>query len=299
MTLPILEDELLGEERSSCTRPRRKKWRPRRFWTWSHRLAALAFTVLLVASHLQSIPQIRGAPTAATWLNSIPVFDPLALIEVTLASGQATSSMILGAAFTVVLAVIMGRVFCGWICPLGLVLDLCNTSHRRIRSTAKRLGWKIPTKTLPKSVKYWSLACCLGISITAGVPIFTSISPINLTILGAVWWPWYLAGFLLFLSAIELIWPRVFCRAICPLGALYSLLGSRAPLRVRVVGDERIRCRQCVMHCPMGIDVMNDHVLAGKQMIDDPECTRCGVCTDVCHGDILRLRWSNKIDTSS
>ncbi len=59
--------------------------------------------------------------------------------------------------------------------------------------------------------------------------------------------------------------------------------------RVRVTGPERLGCLHCTRDCPMGIDVLHDHVLAGHATVNDPECTRCGSCTDRCLGDILQL----------
>lgn len=292
MDLSIIEPQQVVDPPASCDQPRLGQWRPRHFWTWSHRLTALAFLLLLLAIGMWPIAGVRGSPTAVTWLAAAPIIDPLAALEVLLASYNATAWMLLGALVPIAMAVLMGRVFCGWLCPMGLMLEMGGLSHRWVRRTLSRFGWHLPSKQVSNHWKYWILAGCLIASFVAGLPVFSSVSPINLTIVGALRWPWLVVGFVVLLSSLEVVWPRVFCRALCPLGALYCLLGSKAPFRIRVVGEERLRCRQCVMHCPMGIDVMNDHVLAGHQSVDDPECTRCGVCTDVCHGDILRLRWT-------
>ncbi len=89
---------------------------------------------------------------------------------------------------------------------------------------------------------------------------------------------------------VELFVPRVFCRAICPLGALHSLLSRGALLHAWVrSGGEKLSCAQCTMRCPMGIRVMEDYVLAGRDSVADPECTRCGTCADVCQGQVIGL----------
>ena len=41
----------------------------------------------------------------------------------------------------------------------------------------------------------------------------------------------------------------------------------------------------------MGIDVVGDFTLAGKSSVDDPDCTRCGACTEVCPAHTLALRF--------
>lgn len=48
-------------------------------------------------------------------------------------------------------------------------------------------------------------------------------------------------------------------------------------------------CGLCTLHCPMAIQVLQDHVQVGKPVIDDPECTRCGSCVDPCPRGSLRL----------
>ncbi len=90
---------------------------------------------------------------------------------------------------------------------------------------------------------------------------------------------------------LELLAPRFWCRALCPLGALYGYFGRPARLRVRVDREQarRLRCRRCTEACPMGIPVMEGYVLAGATSIGHPDCTRCGACTEVCPTGVLRL----------
>ena len=250
-----------------------------------HRLTAATF-LLVILLQSSEFNFFRGTPTAANWFGIVTLLDPLAGLEVTLATGAMTTTMLIGMGILIVTALLLGRVFCGWVCPVGLILELADSLHKRVR---KHLHAKRSERHLPHSCKYWVLAICLFLSWFSSVPVFTSISPINLSTLTFLRLPALVVSLLGVLIVVELFVPRVFCRSLCPLGALYAVLGKVAPFKVRVVGQERFRCKQCTSSCPMGIDVMGDYVMAGRQAVDSADCTRCGSCTDVCPGGTLQM----------
>ncbi len=61
-----------------------------------------------------------------------PVRRPLSGLEVLLASGRASSTLLLGIAATALAAMAVGRLFCSWLCPLGLLLDLYESIRLRL-----------------------------------------------------------------------------------------------------------------------------------------------------------------------
>ena len=261
-----------------------------RFWTWSHRLTAAVFFTILVLGQNEWFPWLKGSPTAARWFQAVSFIDPLAALEVVLASRSLPLAIIPATCLTLLAAALLGRVFCGWLCPLGLITELNGAAAVRLRRWLLYVPIRLPVIHVPRQTKYWLLALFLGLSLVSGVPVFTALSPINLTVLGALSVP--VAG-LAIVGAIlvfEQFSPRAFCRSLCPLGALYSLVGRFGLLRVSIRSEaEPTQCHQCTRQCPMGIRVMQDHVLAGHATVTDPECTRCGVCTDACASRVLRL----------
>ncbi len=269
----------------------RSRWQKVRWWTWAHRLMAAGFLAVLIAGHHGMMTWFKGSITAATWFDLIRFVDPLTAAETAFASRQVTVPLLAGAATTMLMGLLLGRVFCGWLCPLGLLLEINESFRQFLRRHLKRHGVRPFERRLPTSIKYWVLAVCLGVSLITATPFFTSVSPINLMVLGAASSPLLLLAVVIPLAILEFFLPRAFCRSLCPVGAFYSLLGRWSPFRVWVVGTERPRCQRCTMQCPMGIDVMDSHVLAGHKSVDDPECTRCGTCTDVCLGETLQLRF--------
>ncbi len=279
-------------------------------------MTALAFIVLLVLGARDGFPWIKGSITATTLFSVVPLTDPLAALEVVLASGRLESTMLIGAGILVAVALLLGPVFCGWLCPLGLLLDLNDGIRRRLVKVLDRLGIPMPRFDVRRDSRYLVLGLALGFSLIAGLPAFQTISPINLmswslvffsgsalTADASIWERCLMlcrnaasaGGFLLLLPGlivlVEYVAPRIWCRALCPLGALYSLIGRFAPFRVRVniVEAGRSLCGRCTAHCPMGIDVMKEYTEPRKRSVDHPDCSRCGECVDVCHRKVLRL----------
>jgi ferredoxin-type protein NapH len=193
----------------------------------------------------------------STPCHALPFSDPLTALEVVLASRSLPSTLLLGAAVVLGLYTVLGRAFCGWLCPLGLLFEIATAMAR--------------------------------------TPVFSAWSPIQLLIWGVAFAPGPELAAVGVLLAAEHLAPRAFCRALCPVGALYSLVGRWSPLRVRIdPGAARLACGRCTLRCPMGIRVMEDWTLAGRSSVADPECTRCGACIDACPGAVLALGWRQR-----
>ncbi len=262
-----------------------------RWWTIAHRLTALSFASLLLLGSYDWFPWFKGNTSGTAILGFIPFTDPLAAIEVALASRALPQTMLIGALILLGIALLLGPIFCGWLCPLGLLLDLNNSVRVRLR---RLFGLKRPHVAMrPPSdtTRLVILAAVLGFALVGRLPLFQILSPIN--IVGRaliVGFDLALVGLGLIL-VVEFFLPRLWCRTLCPLGALYSLVGRISFLRIRVNADQvgKMRCQACTVNCPVGIKVMQDHTLAGHLSIDDPACTRCGTCLDVCPGGTLRF----------
>jgi len=277
-----------------------KRPRPRfyRRWVTARRLTAGVFLLALILGTFSWFPWFRGSTSGTLFLDIVPFTDPLAAIEILLASKTLHVQMLIGAGITAGFAVLAGPVFCGWVCPLGLVLDL-NQSLRNfaLRLMGKRHRKKHPVPTtVPPIIRYGLLGIVFGFAVLAQIPLFQILSPINLLIRGIIFVT--VPGLILVavILVVEYFQPRLWCRALCPLGALYSLLGRFGLLRVRVNSTlaGKTPCRQCSIRCPMGIRVMEEYTVNYKPSISNSACTRCGDCIDVCPKGVLRLGWWNR-----
>lgn len=256
-------------------------------WTYTRRLVAASFLALIAAD----VAWLRGSLSATELFDVLRLTDPLAAMEVTLATRAPVQDVLVGATILLVVAAILGPVFCSWACPLGLLLNLndaaCRTARRLLRLPRKRssrLAWA-PT------IRYAVLGTTVGFALTARMPAFQALSPINLVGWGATFARGPALWILVAIAVIEWFVPRLWCRAACPLGALYSLAARAAPFRVRIDPCEagKVRCGLCTANCPMGIRVMEDYTLADASSVDDASCTRCGSCLDACPRPVLRI----------
>ncbi len=235
-----------------------------------------------------------------TWsakIFGISLTDPLGGLESVFASKTASQSLLVGMLVPMLATILLGRVFCSWMCPAGLIFEMTD----RLRYFLPRIG--IPLRSISFSTlnKYTLLSAGLVIVFMAGLPLLGYFYPP--AILGRevhqaadvlfyeampsteAIGPLVLSGALLFFVLIILIEvavaKRMWCRYFCPGGALYALLGWR---RVFRIGNETSRCThcvECVKVCPMGLNPMKP----------DPglECDNCLVCLTTCEPGSLSL----------
>jgi len=189
-----------------------------------------------------------------------------------------------------VLTGLFGRVFCGWICPFGFVLDAVD------KVTPKRFG--LPGFLKSRMAKYGVLAGAVGGSAAVGFQAFCTVCPI-----GTLCRSYGVQSFLKSaelaivpaLAATELAERRSWCRYLCPVGAT---LGIAALLRLPkiVIGAKKCKkfsCIQCAEVCPMGI-IDGDQLREGiSPRIPMTECILCLRCVDRCPYDAakIRFRW--------
>ena len=189
---------------------------------------------------------------------------------------------------------LLGRVICGFLCPFGLIQELI---------------YKLPTKKLKKNrltrrlswLKYGILA-----AFAIGIPAWFAFRRVPLpgfckficpagTLEGAVLlllhpandalraligplFAWKLSVLAGILCACVFLY-RAFCRFLCPLGALYSLMSRLALLGVRVDPARCTDCGACVRVCKLDI-----------RAVGDRECVHCGDCIGVCPAGAISFR---------
>lgn len=252
--------------------------------------------------------------------------DPLVAGAAVIA-GRALISLVWPALITVGLTLILGRFFCGWVCPLGAVLDGTSATlfkRRRRKAEPPRtwrrakyvilfflLGSSLLTLQLvflldPLSLLIRSFttavypALNLALNATFGALYATHLKPVTALTeplyaflkahLLSFAQPYYrMAGLIGFLFAavlaLEYVQRRFWCRNLCPLGALFGLLGRFGPLRRRVSEPDCTGCGACRRECRMG--AVGEDVLETEAA----ECIRCLDCRAVCPERAVRFPW--------
>ncbi len=198
------------------------------------------------------------------------------------------------AGFLLAVGVLLGRFICGFLCPFGLVQDLIGAI-------------KTPKLHLPHQARYGKYAVllilvlllpvavtnfmgmgkpafcqwiCPSGTLLGGIPLLSARQELRQTI-GTLFYV-KLSVLVLTLGACVLI-DRFFCKAICPLGAVYGLLNKVSLYRLRVEENKCVHCGKCRAACRMDVDPVRTP--------DSAECIRCGACAAVCPAGAITLRF--------
>lgn len=226
------------------------------------------------ARRAYTVNTVIGGGIAADYLG-IPFADPLAGALAALRSSANPRSLI-AIALPVLLALLGGRLFCGWLCPFG-------TLSRALDALTVRLHF-LPRPRLParRPVRWILLGCCLALSLV-GVHLALYLALPYLLLQQSVYALWLLGGGSVILSVLlglvlagVLLGPNLYCGALCPTGAALSLLG-----RARVARMGAIETASCGAHCQL-CDVACWLQLDPASGDAGPDCDLCGRCVEAC-----------------
>ena len=213
----------------------------------------------------------------------IPLADPYNTLQVLATGFVLGADVLLGAAIiTLFYFVVGGRAFCSWVCPINMVTDAANWLRRKFNLDKEEVNYRF----LKRSARYWLMVVGLIVSAIVGVAAFEVVSPITIMQRGIVFGfgmggAIVLAIFLFDLFGVKNGW----CGHLCPLGAAYSVIGSKSLVRVKHNHENCTNCMDCKVVCPENqvLHMINKSSIA----VTDGECTNCGRCVDVCNDDAL------------
>ena len=227
--------------------------------------------------------QLRGWP-----INWFLELDPLTALATLLTTGSLFGNL-LWALAVIALTVFLGRFFCGFVCPLGTMNQFTGWLGRRGLKPADRL--EANRQRPAQALKYYFLVFLLFLALMGTLqtglidPLPLVYRSVNLAILplfgagltGARFYAsvWLLGLVFLTVLALNLVRPRFFCRYLCPLGALFGLLGRFSPWRIGKASHGKCGdCRLCEGYCegacrPSGV------IITG-------ECVMCMNCLNAC-----------------
>ncbi len=239
--------------------------------------------------------QLRGWPV--NWFLQL---DPL----VAIATALTTHTLywpLLWALATIVLTIVFGRFFCGWICPFGTLHHFVGYLGNRRKKTAQKIQLNKYRKA--QCIKYFilifflfmaafpSLAVTLQNGLLDPIPLITrSFNLLLLPIIDraanfvSVTARFYEGAWLIlviFLTAIllNLVIPRFYCRFICPLGALLAIISRFAIWRIGKKQSECSNCKLCDKACEGACEP------SGSIRIS--ECVLCFNCRDDCKDELI------------
>ncbi len=223
--------------------------------------------------------ELSHAVKGSVWTADVlgfKVSDPLAAIESTTTSMTVCGPLWLSALVPVLLTVLLGRAFCGWVCPMNLVFEI----NDKLRGLLLRTGYNVRNIRFGRFTKYVVLGVGLAVAFAVGMPILSLLYP-PAVLSREVYYRVYTGAFgsgLLLLAGIcfiELILSRRWwCRYVCAGGAVYSALAYKSRLRIRRDDARCNQCGDCVPTCPYDLRPMTQDLGA--------DCDQCGRCVREC-----------------
>lgn len=182
------------------------------------------------------------------------------------------------------IGILVGRFFCGWICPIGLLQDLLHKIPSRKFPVPRWTTWiKYPVLAGSVFAAAWyiggdSLWFFCNFCPTAGVQVVLPASIMERDALKLFEQPAKFAATLaMLLGAVAL--SRPFCKILCPIGALVAITNKIMPWKLHLNGSSCIHCRKCERSCPMDLPVMKHQDSAVSR---DAECILCHECKSAC-----------------
>ena len=210
---------------------------------------------------------------------------PLGALQNSLASsGKTVPYYVFG--IIMLYGLLFGRWICGFLCPFGLIQELLHkiptpklkkSRFTRVLSYFKYvilvffvfiipIAYMFRNFPLPGFCKY---ICPAGTLEGAMGLLSNSVNESYLRMLGPLF-TWKFLLMVAFLVACVFVY-RLFCRFICPLGALYGLFNKISFVGVTVDKKACTDCGICVGKCKMDIN-----------KVGDQECIYCGECIEAC-----------------
>lgn len=255
-------------------------------WLLLRRLSQLAILMMFLSGPWFGVWILKGNYSGSLLLDTVPLTDPLMMLESLFAGHWPALTALAGALVIVAIyALIASRAFCAWVCPLNPVTDFAAWMRRKlnIRQSASLL----------RGLRYGILLAVLAGSAVSGTLLWEWLNPVALLgrslIFGAVGGLWLiLAVFLFDLLVTEHGW----CGHICPMGALYGVIGAKAMVRVSAEHREKCtRCMDCFHVCPES-QVLREPVLNNDHspLVLSKDCISCGRCMDVCAEHVFEFK---------
>lgn len=220
----------------------------------------------------------------------------------------------------VALTLLVGRVYCSVICPLGILQDVIAW----ISGQRKKMKYRFSYSPELKVLRYGVLGVFIAAFLAGAGSLVALLAPYSAygriaSHLFAPLYRWgnnglaYLAEradsyafygvevwlkslptlliavvTLIFLAVLAWRNGRTYCNTICPVGTILSLFARFSLFRPVLDGEKCKQCSLCSRRCKAAcIDYKN-------QRIDYSRCVACMDCLEVCKHDALHLEWRFK-----
>lgn len=189
----------------------------------------------------------------------------------------------------IILTLVLGRFFCGWMCGFGAMNDFIYLLSNKVFKVKFKVNEKVDS--VLKYVKYLVLIFVIAAIWTTGTHALSSTNPWS-AFADITQFPGVLADYTIGFALLVLIAfgaffiERFFCRYLCPLGAVFSIVSKLRIFKINKPNDKCGKCRLCTNNCAMGIPLYK------MNKVNSGECINCLKCIETCprsntHAEIL------------
>jgi len=207
-------------------------------------------------------------------IGSITLACPLGFLQVSLASRSIILGLLVPVAVTLAFTILLGRAFCGWICPAGDLMQRFGEAGL----PRKASGLRLMNFVEQNSTRLVLLGSVLVASAVFRYPAFCVVCPIGIICRNVIsLFQYGSVGldllFIPVIAALELgLAP--WCSHICPLGMTLRILGQKSPLVPIVDRAKCIGCSICTKVCNMKVALL--------QTSNAEDCSKCMECSLRC-----------------
>jgi ferredoxin-type protein NapH len=264
--------------------------------------------VVLFLLQFAGIKALVGGLTGSVAVWFVKLIDVFAYFESLIASKDFTMTAFWAVLPVIALYLIFGRAFCGWVCPMDFLYEVVGRVKVRSQKSEVRgqeLGVKSQESRVRSYAGYVIAGVLLGVSALISIPFFTNYIS-HLTnffrfITGGVFLaldlPFepsvlaYSGGVIVFLLVLEYIFPRTWCRVLCPVGKTYGLFNKVSLLKLKFKEGECGECNLCDQMCYMNVKIARNIDQPGLR---DINCIYCGRCVEGCEtkGRLIKMKLS-------
>jgi len=241
-------------------------------------------------SHAHRRQNVRRALLFVSFLLFPVTFYYLSPYLIIMGAGERTASgsMIVFAIMTLT-AIVLGRLFCGWVCPAGgLTEALFAVQNRKANNRRNWTRWLV---WVP-----WMTVVLLVTLQAGGIQhidfLYQTEHGVSLTTAGGM------GPYIVFYAVLALVFvlslvagKRGFCHHACWM-APFMMIGRGVrnvlhlpAVQLRADTPACVACHACTTACPMSLEVQA--MVLSRQM-ENSECILCGTCVDVCPHNIIR-----------